>query len=111
MLPALEAALGIKLPYDNLDCEEVRKQLDDLCVKHEVDCKVPRSVSRLLDKLVGEFIESKCLSPAFLMHHPQIMSPLAKYHRSIPGLSERFEVFVNYQEIANAYTELNNPFK
>lgn len=39
------------------------------------------------------------------------MSPLAKYHRSIPGLSERFELFINYKEIANAYTELNDPFK
>jgi len=45
------------------------------------------------------------------MDHPQIMSPLAKYHRSIPGLSERFELFINTKEVVNAYTELNDPIK
>jgi len=43
---------------------------DDLCVKHKVDCAHPRSTARLLDKLVGAFIEVKCLSPAFIMEHP-----------------------------------------
>ncbi|CAF3038598.1 unnamed protein product, partial [Rotaria sp. Silwood2] len=59
--------------------------------------------------LVGHFIEPHCLNPTFICDHPQIMSPLAKYHRSIPGLTERFELFVCYKELCNAYTELNDP--
>lgn len=59
---------------------------------------------------MGHFIEPECLNPTFIIDHPQIMSPLAKYHRSQPGLTERFELFVNYHEICNAYTELNDPF-
>ncbi|KAI7524763.1 Lysine--tRNA ligase, partial [Hortaea werneckii] len=60
--------------------------------------------------LVGEFIEEKCINPTFITGHPQMMSPLAKYHRSNPGLCERFEAFVCKKEIVNAYTELNDPF-
>ena len=64
----------------------------------------------MLDKLCSKFIESKCLNPTFIIDHPQVMSPLAKYHREHEGLSERFELFVNYHEICNSYTELNDPF-
>lgn len=64
----------------------------------------------MLDKLVGEFIETQCINPSFIVGHPQVMSPLAKYHRSRPGLCERFEAFVATKEICNAYTELNDPF-
>lgn len=64
----------------------------------------------MLDKLVGEFIENQCINPSFIVGHPQVMSPLAKYHRSRPGLCERFEAFVATKEICNAYTELNDPF-
>lgn len=64
----------------------------------------------MLDKLVGEFIEETCINPTFITGHPQMMSPLAKYHRSNPGLCERFEAFVCKKEIVNAYTELNDPF-
>jgi lysyl-tRNA synthetase class 2 len=64
----------------------------------------------MIDKLVGEFIEEVCVNPTFIMGHPQMMSPLAKYHRTIPGLCERFEAFVCKKEICNAYTELNDPF-
>eukprot|EP00434_Breviolum_minutum_P032341 symbB.v1.2.028600.t1/scaffold3045.1/size120917/5 len=49
------------------------------------------------------------VNPSFITEHPQIMSPLAKWHRSKPGLTERFELFVNTKEICNAYTELNDP--
>jgi lysyl-tRNA synthetase class 2 len=62
-----------------------------------------------LDKLVGEYLESQCISPGFIVGHPQVMSPLAKKHRSIRGLCERFELFVATKEVCNAYTELNDP--
>lgn len=110
MVKGLEERLKVKLPDPTtFDSEETRKILDDLCVKHEVDCSPPRTVARLLDKLVGEFIEEECTSPTYIIDHPQIMSPLAKWHRSIPGLTERFELFVCKKEICNAYTELNDP--
>ncbi|RWS19988.1 lysine--tRNA ligase-like isoform X2 [Leptotrombidium deliense] len=64
----------------------------------------------MLDKLVGEFIEEQCVNPTFIMEHPEIMSPLAKWHRSVPGLTERFELFLGKKEVVNAYTELNDPF-
>ena len=58
---------------------------------------------------MGEFIEVDCISPTFITGHPQMMSPLAKAHRDIEGLCERFELFVDSLELANAYTELNDP--
>ena len=79
--------------------------------QHNVDCSEPRTNARLLDKLVGEFIEPLCISPAFIVGHPQVMSPLAKWHRSRPGLCERFEGFMCGKEFCNAYTELNDPFE
>ena len=110
MIPELEKELNIKLP-ENLESEETRKMLDDLCVKLNVECAKPRSTTRLLDKLVGEFIEPKCISPTFIINHPQIMSPLCKYHRKNKYLAERFELFIGTHEITNAYTEMNDPFK
>lgn len=110
MFPTLEAELKVKFPAaDQLHTPESRKFLDDLCVKHGVDCTPPRTTARLLDKLVGEFIEEKCINPTFITEHPQIMSPLAKWHRSTTGLTERFELFVLKKEVCNAYTELNDP--
>jgi lysyl-tRNA synthetase class 2 len=63
----------------------------------------------MIDKLVGDFIEVNCQNPTYIIDHPVIMSPLAKWHRTIPGLTERFELFANFHEIVNAYTELNDP--
>ena len=110
MIPELEKELKVKFP-ENLETEETRKFLDDLCVKHNIECANPRSTSRLLDKLVGEFIEPKCISPTFILNHPQLMSPLCKYHRKNKFLAERFELFIGTHEITNAYTEMNDPFK
>ncbi|THG05734.1 hypothetical protein TEA_004205 [Camellia sinensis var. sinensis] len=59
--------------------------------------------------LVEHFLEETCVNPTFIINHPEIMSPLAKWHRSKPGLTERFELFVNKREVCNAYTELNDP--
>nr|CAI5817286.1 unnamed protein product [Callosobruchus analis] len=110
MIPTLEEVLKVKFPpVTELSTEAVNKFLSDLCIKHNVECPPPRTSARLLDKLVGEFIEEKCVNPAFITEHPQVMSPLAKWHRSIPGLTERFELFVMKKEVCNAYTELNDP--
>jgi hypothetical protein len=108
MIAGLEEALKCKLPAD-LFSEEARAALDALCVTHGVKCGAPRTTARLLDKLVGEFLETQCINPTFITEHPEIMSPLSKSHRSIPGLTERFECFVLTKEICNAYTELNSP--
>ncbi|XP_050425308.1 lysine--tRNA ligase isoform X2 [Adelges cooleyi] len=110
MFPALEEVLSVKLPDPTrLSTPEANKLLDELCLKHDVDCPPPRTSSRLLDKLVGEFLEETCINPTFICDHPQVMSPLAKWHRATPGLTERFELFVMKKEVCNAYTELNDP--
>lgn len=107
----LERQLDVKFPSPTeLHTAETGVFLSDLCTKHKVACSAPRTNARLLDKLIGEFIEIKCINPTFVMEHPEMMSPLAKQHRSKPGLCERFECFVATKEICNAYTELNDPF-
>ena len=60
-------------------------------------------------QLVKHFVEVQCINPTFIMDHPEIMSPLSKGHRSVPGLTERFELFVCQTEVADAYTDLNDP--
>ncbi|XP_068117317.1 lysine--tRNA ligase-like isoform X2 [Hyperolius riggenbachi] len=112
MVHELEKVLRRKLPAtDQFDTEETRKLLDDLCVEKEVECPPPRTTARLLDKLVGEFLEVTCINPTYICDHPQIMSPLSKWHRTEKGLTERFELFVMKKEICNAYTELNDPVR
>lgn len=110
MIKSLEEQLKVKFPAaDQLQTPAANQFLDALCKKHEVECPSPRTTSRLLDKLVGEYLEETCINPTFICDHPQIMSPLAKYHRSEAGLTERFELFVMKKEVCNAYTELNDP--
>ena len=108
MLEGLKEAAGIVIPAD-FDSEETRLYLLQQVEKHSVECPPPQTSARLLDKLVGEFLEEQCVNPTFICDHPQIMSPLAKWHRSMPGMTERFELFVNKHEVCNAYTELNDP--
>jgi lysyl-tRNA synthetase class 2 len=111
MIETLEEKLDCKFPPgDQLHTAETNKFLSDLLAKHSIDCSEPRTNSRMLDKLVGEYLEVSCISPTFITGHPQMMSPLAKKHRSRPGLCERFEMFVATKEVCNAYTELNDPF-
>lgn len=110
MIKTLEEELNVKFPsLETLNSKETNDFLNKLCIKHNVECPPPRTSARMLDKLVGDFIEEKCINPTFICDHPQVMSPLAKYHRSIPGLTERFELFIMKKEVCNAYTELNDP--
>ena len=111
MIPALEEACGEKFPPgDTLHTKEANEFLKRMLKKTNVQCSPPLTNARMLDKLVGEFIEERCINPTMITGHPQMMSPLAKYHRESPGLCERFEAFVCKKEIVNAYTELNDPF-
>jgi len=108
MVEGLEERLNCKIPRD-FASKETNQFLRDLCAKHDVLCTPPRTTARLLDKLVGEFLEDVIVNPCFIMDHPEIMSPLAKYHRTKEAMTERFELFILGKEICNAYTELNNP--
>ncbi|KAL0256698.1 lysyl-tRNA synthetase [Diplodia seriata] len=111
MIPELEAKLGEKFPAgDELHTDATNEFLRRMVKKAGIDVTPPLTNARMLDALVGEFIEEQCINPTFIMGHPQMMSPLAKYHRTHKGLCERFEAFVCKKEIVNAYTELNDPF-
>ncbi|KAJ6993878.1 hypothetical protein NC653_016872 [Populus alba x Populus x berolinensis] len=108
MIEELEKMANLNIPKD-LSSDEAIKYLVAACERFEVKCPPPQTTTRLLDKLVGHFLEETCVNPSFIINHPEIMSPLAKWHRSKPGLTERFELFVNKHELCNAYTELNDP--
>ncbi|KAL6553655.1 hypothetical protein OROGR_007497 [Orobanche gracilis] len=108
MIEELEKAANLSIPKD-LASDEAKQFLADACIKFDINCPPPPTTTRLLDKLVGHFLEETCINPTFIINHPEIMSPLAKSHRSKPGLTERFELFINKHELANAYTELNDP--
>lgn len=108
MIDTLEREAKITLPTD-LTTNEARENLDKICHDLKVDCSNPRTTPRLLDKLVGKYVEPLCINPTFITGHPQIMSPLAKLDRNGSCRTERFELFINSTEYSNAYTELNDP--
>jgi lysyl-tRNA synthetase class 2 len=112
MVDAIETATNTKLPNMVTEPAACVSVLETLVQKYGLECAPPRSLARLLDKLVAHFIEenkANWTKPFFIMEHPTVMSPLAKNHRSKPGLTERFECFLAGAEICNSYTELNNP--
>lgn len=80
----------------------------ELCQKNKVEVSRPITLPRILDALIGHYIEPQCIQPTFIINHPMVMSPLSKEHGTT-GKSERFELFVNGVEIVNAYTEQNDP--
>jgi lysyl-tRNA synthetase class 2 len=98
MMDGIESAMNLKLP--GLDDPDVEVKLIALLKEHKVECSPPFTTARLLDALVGEYLEADITHPTFITEQPQIMSPLAKYHRSKPFLTERFELFAAGREVS-----------
>ena len=107
-LDEIAARAGFAMPTD-LESEAARLLLLEQVNAHRLAVPSPPTVAKLLDKLAGKFVEESAFQPTFVLDHPLLMSPLAKFHRTKSGVAERFELFVNGFEVANAYTELNNP--
>ena len=84
-------------------------QLRDVCKKLGVEQDETMGKGKLIDEIFGEKAEGKYIQPTFIIDYPIEMSPLCKRHRENPELTERFELMVNGKELANAYTELNDP--
>ena len=105
-LPILEA-IKEKTGYDLTGMDEA--QIRDVCQKLNMEIDDTMGKGKLIDEIFGEFCEGTFIQPTFITDYPVEMSPLTKMHRSKPGLTERFELMVNGKELANAYSELNDP--
>ena len=105
-LPILDA-IKEKTGYDlNGKSEE---EIREVCKALNMEIDDTMGKGKLIDEIFGEFCEGTYIQPTFITDYPVEMSPLTKMHRSKPGLTERFELMVNGKELANAYSELNDP--
>ncbi len=85
------------------------EQLREVCKQLHVEQDNTMGKGKLIDEIFGEKCEGKYIQPTFITDYPKEMSPLCKEHRSNPDLTERFELMINGKELANAYSELNDP--
>lgn len=100
----IEETLGVRL-HPSMEVDDARKVLDDLGVSYKSEW----GPGRLTFEVYDELVEPRIVEPTIVIDHPRETSPLAKPHRSDPTLVERFEVIVGGRELANAYSELNDP--
>lgn len=85
------------------------EELREICKALEIETDPSMGKGKLIDEIFGEKCEGNFIQPTFIIDYPREMSPLTKKHRDNPDLTERFELMVNGKELANAYTELNDP--
>jgi len=85
------------------------EELREVCTKLDIPVDETMGIGKLIDEIFGEKCEHNYIQPTFITDYPKEMSPLTKEHRSNPALTERFELMVNGKELANAYSELNDP--
>jgi lysyl-tRNA synthetase class 2 len=122
LLPVGEREIEFKAPYRRIsiydaireytgeDISAMNEQgIREVCRRHGVEVDDHMGKGKLIDELFSEKCEHHFIQPTFITDYPVEMSPLTKKHRSKPGLVERFELMVNGKEIANAYSELNDP--
>ncbi len=96
--------------YAGIDVSEMAEvDLRQVCTQLGIAVDDSMGKGKLIDEIFGEKVEEHLIQPTYITDYPIEMTPLAKKHRDKPGLVERFELFVNGKEIANAYTELNDP--
>ena len=103
MLDAIKEYAGVDV--SGMDEERLR----NVCAELNVPVDKSMGVGKLIDAIFGEYCEHHLIQPTFITDYPVETSPLTKRHRSNPSLTERFELFVNGKELANAYSELNDP--
>src|SRR5690554_4052940 len=103
MIDAIKDHTGIDISGMN------ENQLRDVCDELGIEQDNTMGKGKLIDEIFGEKAEGKYIQPTFIIDYPIEMSPLCKRHRDNPELTERFELMVNGKELANAYTELNDP--
>ena len=116
--------ISFKAPYRRLpildaikektgfDCNgKTEDEIRAFCLEKGMEVDETMGKGKLIDELFGEFCEGTFIQPTFITDYPVEMSPLTKMHRSKPGLTERFELMVNGKELANAYSELNDPIE
>ncbi|ORE00123.1 SYKC [Hepatospora eriocheir] len=109
IIETLSKELDLELTGENIETEEMLNILIQKCRDNNIEIFEPFTPSRILDYLIGHFIEPRCINPSFITGHPVCMSPLAKVDRNRKGITERMELFVMGKELVNAYTELNMP--
>jgi lysyl-tRNA synthetase class 2 len=103
MYDAIKEHTGVDISNMN------EEQLRDVCKQFHIHVEANMGKGKLIDELFGAKCEGQYIQPTFITDYPVEMSPLTKKHRTVEGLVERFELMVNGKEIANAYSELNDP--
>src|SRR6185369_518248 len=119
-----ETTINFKAPFKRISLYDAIKEqagidvsemdetaLYNTCKQRNIEVDKSMGKGKLVDEIFSEKVQDNFVQPTFILDYPVEMSPLTKKHRSKPGLVERFELIINGREIANAYSELNDPLE